>query len=143
MGIFTNEFAVILQYFTFPLEVVGLSLAALEVRFPKRARLVAKALKFQDERTTIESYIHRWKSSTAYTSFRYKVILLVVLILISLVVVPFITLLILISGITIFLMIRLTNRWVPERAVGTLGIIIAGFGVLGEGYQFTAQLLLA
>ncbi|MDA1371689.1 MAG: hypothetical protein O2971_13140 [Proteobacteria bacterium] len=133
MGIFTIEFAVILQYFTFPLEV----------RFPDQAHTVASAVKFQDERTTIESFSHPWKSSTDYTSFRYKVILLVALILISLVVAPSITMLILISGITIFLMIRLTNRWVPERAVGTLGIIIAVFGVLGEGHQFTAQLLLA
>ena len=27
------------------------------------------------------------------------------------------------------------------RAVGALGIIIAGFGVLGEAYQFTALML--
>ena len=33
------------------------------------------------------------------------------------------------------------KSWVPDRAVGTLGIIIAGFGILGEAYQFTTQLV--
>ena len=34
------------------------------------------------------------------------------------------------------------DRFVKGRVVGTLGITIAGFGVLGEGYQFTTQLVL-
>ncbi|MCZ6656507.1 MAG: hypothetical protein O7C67_04370 [Gammaproteobacteria bacterium] len=32
-------------------------------------------------------------------------------------------------------------KFVTNRAVGTLGIIIAGFGVLGEAYQLTTQLM--
>ena len=32
--------------------------------------------------------------------------------------------------------------WAKGREVGTLGIIIAGFGVLGEAYQFTTQLVI-
>ena len=36
---------------------------------------------------------------------------------------------------------RFVHDWVPGRTVGTLGIIIAGFGVLGEAYQFTTQLV--
>ena len=36
---------------------------------------------------------------------------------------------------------RLSSSWVVGRSVGTLGIIIAGFGVLGEAYQFTTQLV--
>ncbi len=41
MEIFTNEVASTLQYFTFPLEVVGLSLATIEVRFPETAKRIA------------------------------------------------------------------------------------------------------
>jgi len=37
---------------------------------------------------------------------------------------------------------RFINDWVPGRTVGTLGIIIAGLGVLGEAYQFTTQLVI-
>ncbi len=39
-------------------------------------------------------------------------------------------------GITFFAV-----KFVTNRAVGTLGIIIAGFGVLGEAYQLTTQLM--
>jgi|TARA_Y100000310_G_scaffold339540_2_gene432532 hypothetical protein len=28
--------------------------------------------------------------------------------------------------------------WVPKRSVGNLGIVLAGFDVLGDAYQFTA-----
>ena len=49
----------------------------------------------------------------------------------------------------IFLMIigmlrfyRFVDSWVPSRTIGTLGIIIAGSGVLGEAYQFTALVLM-
>ena len=35
----------------------------------------------------------------------------------------------------------LAHTYFEGRAVGTLGIIIAGFGVLGEAYQFTTQLV--
>lgn len=31
--------------------------------------------------------------------------------------------------------------YIEGRTVGTLGLIIAGFGVLGEAYQFTTQLV--
>jgi hypothetical protein len=37
--------------------------------------------------------------------------------------------------------VRFADAFVEGRAVGTLGIIIAGFGVLGEAYQFTALML--
>ena len=42
MEIFSNEIASTLQYFTFPLEVVGLTLATIEVRFPLMARQISE-----------------------------------------------------------------------------------------------------
>ena len=47
----------------------------------------------------------------------------------------------LIAAFVGFRIYRFINTWVPGRTVGTLGIIIAGFGVLGEAYQFTTQLV--
>ena len=41
MGFFSTEMSNMLQYFSFPLEVVGLTLAAIEVRFPETARRVS------------------------------------------------------------------------------------------------------
>jgi len=38
MAFFTNEMASTLQYFTFPMEVIGLTLATIEMRFPEVAR---------------------------------------------------------------------------------------------------------
>ena len=35
MAFFSNEISAVLQYFTFPLEVAGLTLAAIEFRFPE------------------------------------------------------------------------------------------------------------
>ena len=40
MQFFNTELAATLQYFTFPLEVVGLSLAVIEIRFPAHARRI-------------------------------------------------------------------------------------------------------
>ena len=37
--------------------------------------------------------------------------------------------------------VKFASDFVEGRTVGTLGIIIAGFGVLGEAYQFTTQLV--
>ena len=37
--------------------------------------------------------------------------------------------------------VKFADSFVEGRAVGTLGIIIAGFGMLGEAYQFTTQLI--
>jgi hypothetical protein len=129
--------------FTFPLEVLGLTLAAIEVRYPQAAKLITHVVAFQDRHTTLESFALRWRNSGGFSlsSFRMRIAILAVVITISVAVSLSIMLSLIIVGITVFLMIRLTNRWVPERSVGTLGIIIAGFGVLGEGYQFTALML--
>jgi len=40
MELFSNEISNTLQMFTFPLEVIGLTLAAIEVRFPVLARSI-------------------------------------------------------------------------------------------------------
>jgi len=42
---------------------------------------------------------------------------------------------------TILLMLIFAVRFVEDRAVGTMGIIIASLGVLGEAYQLATQIL--
>jgi hypothetical protein len=54
-GIFSNEISNTLQMFTFPLEVLGLTLAAIEVRYPQAAKLITHVVAFQDRHTTLES----------------------------------------------------------------------------------------
>ena len=45
MAFFSNEIASILQYFTFPLEVIGPTLATIEVRFPTIAMTITSSIK--------------------------------------------------------------------------------------------------
>ena len=141
MDFFSNEIAYTLQYFTFPLEVVGWTLASIEVTYPDGALLISRVVSFQDWNTTLESFTERWKNPSEFGSFRYKIIGLLVLVVISIGVSSIITLGLVILALAIFILIRLTNRWVPDKAVGTLGIVLAGLGVLGEAYQFTTQLV--
>ncbi len=141
MAFFSNEIAYTLQYFTFPLEIIGLTMASIEVRYPDKAVLISRIVSFQDKNTTLESFTDRWMNPSEFGSFRYKIIGLLILVAISMAVSSTITLGLFILAFAIFFMIRLTNRWVPDRAVGTLGIVIAGLGVLGEAYQFTTQLV--
>jgi hypothetical protein len=131
MAYFSMEVATTLQYFTFPLEVVGLTFAAIEVRFPDKAKLIARIVQFQDRNTTLGSLRERWP----------RVVLLAILMVASIALSWSITLIAVVFSAITFLMIRLTSRWVPDRSVGTLGIVIAGFGVLGEAYQLTTQLV--
>ena len=42
MELFSNNVAFTLQYFTFPLELIGLTLATIEVRYPGTARTIAQ-----------------------------------------------------------------------------------------------------
>ena len=44
MSFFSNEIASILQYFTFPFEIVGFALALVEIRYPGKAREIEAAI---------------------------------------------------------------------------------------------------
>jgi hypothetical protein len=50
-----------------------------------------------------------------------------------------------IRGLTLFFLVvggsDFAQRFVAGRAIGTLGILIAGLGLLGELYQFVTQLV--
>ena len=154
MEFFSNEIASTLQYFTFPLEVIGLTLAAIEVRFPKLAARMHQYL-VQDQQEIQKQFDYGFLK-TLKTSYLVQITLILYLLAVltfayfednligglgfavaPLILIPFLS-----FGSTLMLRayIFLTN-WVPERSVGTLGLIVAGFGILGEAYQFTTQLV--
>ena len=198
MEIFSNEVAYSLQYFTFPLEVIGLSLAAIEVRFPTTARNIAEYLdrlaepyrQAESERTglwekvklcwqtrkPLRLFVAWWRWFHQYYMRKTLVGGIAIYLFIT---IGFILLLMVGAflaknmfgidwpvrlilwspvldyvgivwslGISVYILLfsitgasAFTQRFVEGRAVGTLGIIIAGFGVLGEAYQFTTQLV--
>lgn len=44
--------------------------------------------------------------------------------------------------VIVFIMaVWVSATWIEDRAVGTMGIVVASLGVLGEAYQFTVQLV--
>ena len=184
MEIFSNEVASTLQYFTFPLEVVGLILATIEVRFPEVAARISQFIKhewanfvevkeilpqppFREDYSNMLSwmndYLDYWRATTSVTiqSLIFFIgFILVPMLIVSTIMFPSITGMQLVemifgvlvefaAGVTpwvfpivvISVSLWASAKWVEEREVGTLGIIIAGFGVLGEAYQFTTQLV--
>ena len=170
MEIFSNEIAATLQYFTFPMEVVGLTLATIEVRFPEVAgRLNGYLLKdLELSGSQLKDFAkgkkwfepppnspftekqHKWLTISGYVFLFGCMVFFIAhlfesglyMLALRVFVAPFIA----VAGtallvILFFPVYRFINHWVPGRTVGTLGILIAGFGVLGEAYQFTTQLV--
>ena len=154
MEFFSNEIASTLQYFTLPLEVVGLTLATIEVRFPRVAARMHQYM-LQDQ-NYVQKELDYGFLKTLKTSYFVGIALVLYLLAVltfayfednligglgfavaPLILIPFLS-----FGSTLMLRAYgfLTN-WVPERSVGTLGLIVAGFGILGEAYQFTTQLV--
>ena len=175
MEFFSNEIAFTLQYFTFPLEVIGFTLALIEVRFSTFAAFlhykmesILKRQEIEKERGIFKSILNlkdegmikaygEEGAKTRYQILSATAILLFLGLIINeawrylrldfatngtdlmffLTLIPVIAL----FSIGMFYLTRFVVRWVPDRSVGNLGIIIAGFGILGEAYQFTTQLV--
>ena len=55
----------------------------------------------------------------------------------------FLTILIPRGGVILLAIVKIfvSVKFVQKRAVGALGIVIAGLGLFGEAYQFATQLL--
>ena len=161
MDFFNDETAYVLQYITFPLEVIGLALATVEVRFPRTsARIVGwverqvSSLKLvkPSEPTKGESF-YFFKSiyfklarRDGGLTLEFFASLIVAVVFLQIFQnraewgeIVFVTALVL--GIVLSSVLAFSLKWVPNRVVGTLGIFIAGVGVAGEAYQFTHQLI--
>jgi len=168
MEIFSNEIATTLQYFTFPLEVIGLTLATIELKFPSLTNRIGAYFADVEMQSKKRSFwiiddVPKWSPfyKLSKQSRRRVVITILTLAMVTFV---FVTIQMVregqflpAAGFTGLLLVSLVlgygleklmaafyqfiNTWVGGRTVGTLGIIIAGFGVLGEAYQFTTQLV--
>ena len=149
MEFFSNEMANTLQYFTFPMEVVGLTLAAIEVRFPGTAELLADRV--SDWRSLMGGKIeHPLRFlliaaaifvTTVSFGILQKDMSLNIWLLYSFQSFIYVTSFVICLPIVLAPLLLIAQKFVEGRTVGTLGIIIAGFGVLGEAYQFTTQLV--
>jgi|GEM_PF-1365928 len=173
--LFNETVAAGLQYVTFPLELIGLTLALIEVRFPRVAeqltqqieRLSAPLRDLRSGQSGSESMMERslglllsrllWTGYLILTAV-YVAKLIYQLIdrgpetswllglLISYIVTGIImTIALLVLGLTMYFLVvggsDFARRFVAGRAIGTLGILIAGIGLLGELYQLLTQII--
>ena len=173
--IFDETLAARLQYLTLPLELIGLTLALIEIRFPKAAdyltrrieRLAmpmaamragdsgAESLMERSLGTLLRRVLNaglglltlfylvqgiytlavRWPDLGWLIGFLIGCLITAIVLSITLVLVGVAAFFLVVGG-TDF-----AKRFVAGRAIGTLGILIAGLGLLGEVYQFVTQLM--
>lgn len=170
---FSEEVAASLQYVTFPLELVGLTLALIEVRFPKLAAYITRQIErlsgpmqeLRSDRPGSDSMMERSLGTLLSRLLKagYYVLTAIYIakliypllsrgpeagwligLLIGYVISGVImTVALLVLGVTVFFLVvggsDFARRFVAGRAIGTLGILIAGIGLLGELYQLLTQ----
>ncbi|MEM1433437.1 MAG: hypothetical protein AAGG11_05230 [Pseudomonadota bacterium] len=176
MGTFFNEaVAAGLQYVTFPLELTGLALALIEVRFPKLAAYLTQQIEqlsapmrdLRSDRSSSESTMERSLGLLLSRMLKAGYLILTAIyaaklihqlldrgpepsgligLLIGYVVAGVVmTIALLVLGLTLYFLVvggsDFARRFVAGRAIGTLGILIAGIGLLGELYQLLTQII--
>ncbi len=168
---FNEAVAARLQYVTFPLELIGLTLALIEVRFPKAAAYLTRQIErlsmpIEDLRSgndaTVGKSLETLLSRILKAGFGILTVIYLVKIVYGLLSSGFdlkwltgvfigylvfaiiMTVALVIIGLTMFFLVvggsDFARRFVAGRAIGTLGILIAGLGLLGELYQFLTQI---
>ena len=164
-----------LQLVTFPLEVIGVALALIEVRFPRATawltqrieRLATPMEELRAGRSGRGSLTERSLAAFLTRVLRAGLALLSGLflgrlawllfgpesyetwlfgfLLSYLVSTVVMTVTLVLLGVTTFFFVvgssDFVNRFVAGRAIGTLGILIASIGLLGELYQLMSRLL--
>lgn len=174
-GFFNEAVAARLQYVTFPLEAIGLTLALIELRYPRAAAWLTRrierlatpmdALRQGGEadqgalERSLEALLSRLLTAgfvvltgvyflrglhglvAGHEDWGWAVGLFVEFLVVA---ITMIVVLVLLGLAAWFLVVGgsdFANRFVAGRAIGTLGLLIAGLGLLGEAYQFFTQLL--
>ncbi|MGE0621682.1 MAG: hypothetical protein AB7I04_01555 [Pseudomonadales bacterium] len=170
---FNDAMAARLQYVTFPLELVGVTLALIEVRFPQLAtRLTRQIERLSTPLEAVRSgrsgallerslaaLLSRVLKAGFYVLAAFYAIGLVRsllgeaplmdwlpgMIVGFLVSAVLVAILLVIVGVTVYFLVvggsGFARRFAAGRAIGTLGLLIAGLGLLGELYQFLNQAL--
>lgn len=176
METFFNEtVAAGLQYVTFPLELIGLTLALIEVRFPRLAAYLTQQIEqlsapmrdLRSDQSSSESMMERSLGLLLSRLLRTGYYILTAIyiakliyylldrgpesnwligLLISYIIAGVImTIALLVLGLTMYFLVvggsEFARRFVAGRAIGTLGILIAGVGLLGELYQLLTQII--
>ncbi|XOV89734.1 MAG: hypothetical protein ACFHX7_07580 [Pseudomonadota bacterium] len=175
-SMFDPDVAAALQYVTLPLELIGLLLALIEVRFPRAAasltrqiaRLAApmEALRSDepfDRTAPIERSLGLLLRRVIHAGFLLLTLFFLLQMgigllqgeagvgwllgfLIGYLIAGIImtVMLVVVCVVTYFLVISSSDfaqRFVAGHAIGTLGILIAGLGLLGEVYQLLTQMM--
>lgn len=173
---FFNEImAARLQYVTFPLELIGLTLALIEVRFPKVAayltrqieRLSVPMQELRSGQSGSESIMERSLGALLSRVLKTGFCILTAIFGVKLIYQLFsrgpepgwllgmffsyvvstiiMTVALVLLGLTVFFLViggsEFARRFVAGRAIGTLGVLIAALGLLGEFYQLLTQLI--
>ena len=176
MDTFFNEtVAAGLQYVTFPLELIGLTLALIEVRFPRLAAYLTQQIEqlsapmrdLRSDQSSSESIMERslglllsrvlrtgyYILTAIYTAkLIYQLLVrgpetswLIGLLISYIISGVIMTIALLVLGLTMYFLVvggsDFARRFVAGRAIGTLGVLIAGIGLLGELYQLLTQII--
>lgn len=176
METFFNEtVAAGLQYVTFPLELIGLTLALIEVRFPRLAAYLTQQIEqlsapmrdLRSDQSSSESIMERslglllsrvlrtgyYILTAIYTAkLIYQLLVrgpetswLIGLLISYIISGVIMTIALLVLGLTMYFLVvggsDFARRFVAGRAIGTLGVLIAGIGLLGELYQLLTQII--
>ncbi len=154
MDFFNETWAARIQYFTLPLEVVGFTLTSIEVLFPELADRIERLVdKLGKSSNSFHDKLRRYYGKPAEMALP-----VFPLILLTLMVYPFFSrwwgmypqfktaiymfivfgALYLTYWISFFLgkLIDVLNKVTSGRALGTLGLVLAFLGLLGEAYQY-------
>ncbi len=166
-----------LQLVTLPLEVIGLTLATIEVRFPTLTQWLNLRLVAAHE--AVERSDERWRGTYPRIAamvvakrfhvpvpgwFHWTMVTLIAVAMLGAVAITVLRFLpelsdireamrgllesfmwwfympVAIGAAMVALAIRFIVRFAKDRAVGTLGIVVASLGVAGEAYQFAVAL---
>lgn len=133
---FSAAIANLLQYFSFPAEVIGVLLAYIEIRHPGLSRLLSARITDYGKRNAEVSLRDNIPAAGVIATIAVFVLFSVVIVVVDppdWVIYGPLAVLILVSAALL-----VAAYWVPRRALGTIGLMIAGLGLLIELYQMLA-----